>query len=54
MEVFNTKGYTNQWDGTDKLSGGKDLPDGAYFYVITMKGTDKVYKGAINLVRGKR
>ena len=54
QEVFKTKGYANQWDGTNKLSGGDDLPDGAYFYVITMEGTDKVYKGAINLIRGKR
>jgi gliding motility-associated-like protein len=54
MEVFKTKGYLNQWDGTDKLTGGNDLPDGAYYYVITMEGTDKVYKGAISLVRGKR
>ena len=54
MEVFKVKGYKNQWDGTDKLTGGNDLPDGAYYYVITMEGTDKVYKGAISLVRGKR
>jgi len=53
MEIFKTKGYKNQWDGTDKLSGGNDLPDGPYYYVITMEGSGKVYKGAINLIRSE-
>jgi gliding motility-associated-like protein len=52
MEVFKTTGYQNTWDGKYE---GKNLPDGAYYYVITIPGgTDSkatVYKGAINLVR---
>jgi beta-xylosidase len=53
MEVFNTKGYKNDWDGTYKAPGGSDLPDGAYYYVITMEGNDKVYKGAISVIRSE-
>ncbi|MFM9944909.1 MAG: PKD domain-containing protein [Bacteroidia bacterium] len=57
MEVFKTKGYKNGpstgWDGTNTLNGGEDLPDGAYYYVITMAGTDLVYTGAINLIRSE-
>lgn len=53
MEVFKTKGYTNNWDGTYKAPGGENLPDGAYYYVITMEGSDKVYKGALNVLRGQ-
>ena len=53
MEVFNKKGYQNEWDGTYKAPGGENLPDGAYYYIITLEGNDKVYKGALNLIRGK-
>ena len=53
MEVFKTKGYANQWDGTDKLEKGNDLPDGAYYYVITLEGNTKVYTGSISLVRSQ-
>ncbi|NUM31773.1 MAG: PKD domain-containing protein, partial [Bacteroidetes bacterium] len=53
MEVFNKKGYKNEWDGTYKAPGGENLPDGAYYYIITMEGSDKIYKGALNLIRGK-
>jgi gliding motility-associated-like protein len=46
MEVFNKTGYLNDWNGDD-------LPDGAYYYVITIKSNDKVYKGALSLLRSK-
>jgi gliding motility-associated-like protein len=48
MEVFRTTRYQNDWDGK---YNGNELPDGAYYYIITIPGSDKVYKGAINLVR---
>ncbi|MDA8886830.1 PKD domain-containing protein, partial [Bacteroidia bacterium] len=49
MEVYNTVGYQNTWDGT---YDGKDLPDGAYYYVITLPNSDAdPYTGAINLIR---
>ncbi|MCB9245114.1 MAG: PKD domain-containing protein [Flavobacteriales bacterium] len=52
MEVFNGTNYDlNRWDGT---FDGKELPDGAYYYVITHPDhPDTVYKGAINLIRNR-
>jgi gliding motility-associated-like protein len=35
-EVFSYGAYTDQWHG--QASGGEDLPDGTYFYVINRKG----------------
>ena len=35
-EVFSWGTYTNEWHG--QSSGGEDLPDGTYFYVINRKG----------------
>ena len=36
-EVYNFPNYTNQWGG--QSSGGKELPDGTYFYMIhTVEG----------------
>ena len=52
-EVYKKKGYLNEWDGTKDAPGGENLPDGAYYYVITMEGNDTVYKGAINLIRSE-
>ena len=53
MEVYNATGYQNDWDGTYE---GKDLPDGAYYYVITLPNRDDVvsYTGVINLLRSKK
>ncbi len=31
-EVYSKSNYTNEWDG--KTNGGKELPDGTYYYVI--------------------
>jgi gliding motility-associated-like protein len=52
MEVFNGSNYDlNRWDGT---FDGKELPDGAYYYVITHPDhPNTVYKGAINLIRNR-
>lgn len=36
------------WNGTMK---GKPLPDGTYFYVITLPGTERQYKGTINILK---
>ena len=50
MEVFNSKGYQNNWEGTSE--DGKDLPDGAYYYIITHPDfKEPIYTGAINLIR---
>ncbi len=47
QEVFRTTNYQNDWDGRFE---GKTLPQGTYYYVITLAGTDNVLKGDINLI----
>jgi gliding motility-associated-like protein len=48
--VFEQQAYQNDWRGTT----GKDiLPDGAYYYHVTFSSSDKVYKGAITILRNK-
>lgn len=44
--VYSTKSYSNQWDG-------HDVPDGAYFYILSVKQGEKqrVYKGNITVLR---
>lgn len=47
-EVFSTKGYMNNWKGTN--SSGGNAPAGAYYYII--KCDDKaMIKGNINILR---
>ncbi len=48
-KVWETDDYQNNWDGTAK--NGKELPDGTYFYIITVGGSDKQFKGDINILR---
>ena len=47
-EVYSTKNYQNDWDGTN---GGSALADGTYYYVINCEGASVVYKGAITILR---
>lgn len=48
--VFEQKGYTNQnaWDGA---WNGKDLPDGAYFYMIDLGDGSEPLSGYLQLMR---
>ena len=46
-EVFISKEYQNDWDGTND---GKQVADGTYYYVINC-GNSVVYKGAITILR---
>lgn len=48
--VFEQKGYSNQnaWDGT---WNGKDLPDGAYFYMIDLGDGSELLSGYLQLMR---
>lgn len=50
-KVFEKTGYQNDWDGAD---GFDILPDATYYYLITFADTDKVYKGAITILRNKK
>jgi len=55
VRIFNRKGqnvyesneYKNDWDGT---VNGQELPEGAYYYMITCVG-DQTYTGDITLIR---
>jgi gliding motility-associated-like protein len=44
-------GYQNDWNGL--TNDGKELPDGPYYYVITLPGDDNApsYSGSITLMR---
>ncbi len=46
-EIFSTTNYQNDWGGTN--NDGDELGDGTYYYVV--KVGDKVYKGAITILR---
>lgn len=47
--VYSSDSYDNNFDG--KNTYGKTLPDGTYYYVVQFEGSDKVYKGAITILR---
>lgn len=49
--VFEQEAYQNDWKG---LSGKDILPDGTYYYYITFSSSDKVYKGALSIIRNKQ
>jgi gliding motility-associated-like protein len=48
--VFEQKGYSNlnAWNG---VWNGKDLPDGAYFYVIDLGGDADTLSGYLHIMR---
>jgi gliding motility-associated-like protein len=46
-EVYNKQGYLNDWDGTWR---GKLLPDGTYFYVLSL-GDGREYSGYVQIHR---
>ncbi|PKR81324.1 hypothetical protein CW751_04510 [Brumimicrobium salinarum] len=50
QQVFESQGYTTQWDGTYK---GEDVPDGNYYYIINLNTSneEQVYKGALLVLR---
>ncbi len=48
-EVWSAEKYKNNWTGVGK--GGQDLPDGTYYYILSLNG-DLIYKDAVNILRG--
>jgi gliding motility-associated-like protein len=50
QQVFSSKNYNNDWDGT---FNGEPLPDGSYYYVIQCDGSVKE-KGALTILRLKK
>lgn len=49
-EVLRVIGYQNDWEG---VNGADQLPDGTYYYIIEFSHSDKVYKGALTVLRNK-
>jgi gliding motility-associated-like protein len=50
-EMFRTNDINNSWDGTN---GGKDVPEGTYFFILNAKGFDDVIwtqKSSLTLIR---
>ena len=45
--VFQSMGYTTEWDGT---SNGKNLPIGAYYYIIKTS-QEQILRGSITLIK---
>jgi hypothetical protein len=51
MSVYANDQYDNTWDGTRK-DNGQALPDGTYYYVLTLDG--EIKKGFIYINRVKQ
>jgi gliding motility-associated-like protein len=48
QEIFSSQGYKNPWDGK---YNGVDLPTAAYYYVIELNESDKVFNGTVTIKR---
>jgi gliding motility-associated-like protein len=48
--VYSSKPYQNDWDGT--TDGGKELPQGTYYYVLRLDiGQGIIYRGDVTILR---
>ncbi|MEX2588739.1 MAG: DUF2341 domain-containing protein [Chitinophagales bacterium] len=47
-ELYTSQQYQNDWDGR---YNGNDLPEGTYYYTIRFDGSEKIYKGAVSILR---
>jgi gliding motility-associated-like protein len=47
-ELFHSTAYKNDWDASYQ---GQALQDGTYYYILTIQGDSKIYKGAVNVLR---
>ena len=48
QEIYSSNGYYKPWDGKFK---GVDLPTAAYYYVIELNESDKVFNGTVTIKR---
>ncbi|MBC9914622.1 Ig-like domain-containing protein [Chitinophaga varians] len=46
--IYQRRNYSNDWDGT---LNGHPLAEGTYYYVLTVNGTSRVWKGFITIIR---
>ena len=50
--VYRNNNYKNNWDGTSNtVSVGRTLPNGTYYYIIEVEGSNKRYTGNVFLKR---
>lgn len=49
-KIYSKKNYQNDWQGTYNKD---ELPDGSYYYIVSLPGFDSTYKGTITLLRNK-
>jgi gliding motility-associated-like protein len=52
--VFKSDAYDNNWDGKVQVgteSYGNTIADGTYYYFVELEGSEKIYKGAITVLR---
>jgi len=47
QQIYESKGYTKPWDGTDR---GKQLPSGTYYYIINVKNNTQTYSGWVTII----
>ncbi len=48
VKVFESKGYSTQWDGT---YDGKALPAATYYYTLNLNNGDKPYTGSVTILK---
>ncbi len=48
QDIYSSKGYYKPWDGK---FNGVDLPTAAYYYVIELNESDKVFNGTVTIKR---
>jgi gliding motility-associated-like protein len=48
-KVFEQSPYKNKWKGVNKSN--ELLPEGTYFYILTVKTIDQVFKGYVDIRR---
>ncbi len=48
-KVYEASNYQNKWDGNNK--NGNRIPDGTYYYIITLDDIQKPYNGYVELHR---
>lgn len=49
-EVYHKKNYSNDWKGT---YNGATLPDGTYYYIFIFTGSQKIFKGSVDILMSK-
>ena len=51
LEVYSNSNYDNTWDGS---YNGDPLPEATYYYHLEIVGSEKIYKGAVSILRSTK